>query len=231
MATLPSDYQPLPQPLGASVLIAGPPVNSGVGSVLPRTGGNSTSVTTSTSYPPHHGTVTNQAEQPCRSGVGLVGSEGNIPSVISPSPLIHLQGGTLPASNANPPPMRDVPSTTTANPNVLTQPGAGASPATTVPHDSASSVVPPTSPVTALPVAFCSVPLMDQIPQIPRFTGEGRATGESFSEWHGHFENVATLAGWNDHWKLVHLTSNLRDTAVAFLPPKYAASIRYWWQP
>ena len=27
---------------------------------------------------------------------------------------------------------------------------------------------------------------------------------------------MATLAGWNDHWKLVHLTSNLRDTAMAF---------------
>ena len=57
---------------------------------------------------------------------------------------------------------------------------------------------------------------MGRIPQIPRFTGEGRAVGESFSEWHEHFENVATLAGWNDHWRLVHLTSNLQDTAMAF---------------
>ena len=57
---------------------------------------------------------------------------------------------------------------------------------------------------------------MGQLPQIPRFTDEGRARGESFSEWHEHFENIAMLAGWNDHWKLVHLTSNLRDTAMAF---------------
>ena len=211
VATLPSAF---PQ---ASALIAQPPVNSGVGSVLPRTGvegSNPTSVTTSTFYPPHHGTVTNQAEQPWRSGVGLAGSAGNVPSVISPSPLIHLQGGTLPASNANPPPMRDVHSTTPVNPNVLTQPGAGATPATTVPHDSGTSVVPRTSPVTTLPVAVCSVPLMGQIPQIPHFTEEGGATGESFSEWHEHFENVAMLAGWNDYWNLVHLTSNLRDIAM-----------------
>ena len=46
---------------------------------------------------------------------------------------------------------------------------------------------------------------MGQIPQIPRFTGEGRATGESFSEWHEHYVNVVTLAGWNDDWKLVNL--------------------------
>ena len=66
------------------------------------------------------------------------------------------------------------------------------------------------------PIPYCPIPMMGQIPQVPRFTGEGRATGDSFSEWHEHFENVATLACWNDHWKLVHLTSNLRDTAMAF---------------
>ena len=67
------------------------------------------------------------------------------------------------------------------------------------------------------PIApWMQLPLMGQIPQIPPFTGEGRATGESFNEWHEHFENVAKLAGWDDHWKLVHLTSNLRDTAMAF---------------
>ena len=49
-----------------------------------------------------------------------------------------------------------------------------------------------------------------------RFTGEGQATGDSFAEWHEHFENLARLAGWDDHWKLVHLTSNLCDTAMAF---------------
>ena len=59
------------------------------------------------------------------------------------------------------------------------------------------------------PVPLWSVPaVIGRIPQIPSFTGE-RAAGESFSDWHEHFENVAKLAGWDDHWKLVHLTSNL----------------------
>ena len=70
--------------------------------------------------------------------------------------------------------------------------------------------------VSPPPPALCLFPLMDQVPPIPCFTGEGCAIGESFVEWHEHFENVATLAGWNDHWKLVHLTSNLGDTALAF---------------
>ena len=55
-----------------------------------------------------------------------------------------------------------------------------------------------------------------QIPPIPKITGEGRAMGDSFAEWHEHFENVAGLVGWDDLWKLVHLKSNLRDTAMAF---------------
>ena len=60
------------------------------------------------------------------------------------------------------------------------------------------------------------MPFMGQIPQIPRFTGEDRATCDSFAEWHEHFENIARLVGWDDHWRLIHLTSNLRDTALAF---------------
>ena len=35
-------------------------------------------------------------------------------------------------------------------------------------------------------------------------------------DWIEHFESVATLAGWNDHFKLVHLASALRGTARAF---------------
>jgi hypothetical protein len=54
--------------------------------------------------------------------------------------------------------------------------------------------------------------IMGQIPQIPCFTGDGCATGESFTEWHEHFENVTRLVGWDEHWKLAHLTSNLRET-------------------
>lgn len=45
---------------------------------------------------------------------------------------------------------------------------------------------------------------MGQILQMTRFI-RGRAIGESFSEWQEHFENVAMLAGWNDHWTLAYL--------------------------
>ena len=77
-------------------------------------------------------------------------------------------------------------------------------------------VVQPTCAVQPPGVTPFHVPLLGQLPQIPRFTGEGHGSGESFSEWHEHFENIAKLVGWDDHWKLVHLTSNLRDTASSF---------------
>ena len=75
---------------------------------------------------------------------------------------------------------------------------------------------PPLQPTEPHRVAAFPMPFMGQIPHIPRFSGEGQASGESFSEWHEHFNNIATLVGWDDHWKLVHLTSSLRDTAMAF---------------
>ena len=75
---------------------------------------------------------------------------------------------------------------------------------------------PPPSTATAMPVPFYPIPMVGQIPRIPRFTGKGRAVGESFKEWHEHFENVARLTGSDDQWKLAHLTSNLGDTALAY---------------
>ena len=53
------------------------------------------------------------------------------------------------------------------------------------------------------PFPVFSMPIMGQIPQIPCL---------SFTEWHEHFENVTRLVGWDEHWKLAHLTSNLRET-------------------
>ena len=100
---------------------------------------------------------------------------------------------------------------TSAQPSTTSQGAVGP---TGVPTTTTGSDV--LSPPWTAALPLCSVPMMGQIPQIPRFTGEGRATGDSFVEWHEHFENVAKLAGWDDHWRLVHLTSNLRDTAMAF---------------
>ena len=57
-----------------------------------------------------------------------------------------------------------------------------------------------------------AVPLLGHLPQIPKFSGDIQDGGETFLEWLEQFK----LVGWNDHWKLVHLTSNLRGTAAAF---------------
>ena len=62
---------------------------------------------------------------------------------------------------------------------------------------------------TALPLS-----LMTPLPRIPPFSGEGQEV--RFVEWHEHFENVANLTGWIDHWRLVHLASNLKGTATSF---------------
>ena len=77
-----------------------------------------------------------------------------------------------------------------------------------------AQVAPPA--MTRLGAMPFAMPMLGQLPPIPRFTGDGHESGESFAEWHEHFENVAKLVGWDDHWKLVHLTSCLRDTASAF---------------
>ena len=62
---------------------------------------------------------------------------------------------------------------------------------------------------TSLPLS-----LRNPLPRIPPFSGVGQETG--FVEWHKHFQNVVNLAGWDDHWRLVHLTSSLKDTAASF---------------
>ena len=54
------------------------------------------------------------------------------------------------------------------------------------------------------------------LPQVPNFSGGEQRDGETVQDWIEHFESVALLAGWNDHFKLVHLVSLLRGTAHAF---------------
>ena len=55
-----------------------------------------------------------------------------------------------------------------------------------------------------------------QLPQIPPFSGEEADNQEAFIEWHDQFAAVAMLAGWDDHYKLVHLTTRLRGRAHSF---------------
>ena len=196
---LPNHYLSLP-PQSASVVVPQTSVNTGVGDDLQGVrSSNPTPPSTSLTQYPIGGTVPHQqVGEPSWTGVTRV-VRNPLPSVTE-APAASSSNLVLGAPS---------PATTT-HINSLTQLGTGVLPATMAPHVDA---VPP---AVTQSVAIRSVPLMGQLPQIPRFTGEGRATGESFSEWHEHFENVAMLAGWNDHWKLVHLTSNLRDTAMAF---------------
>ena len=58
--------------------------------------------------------------------------------------------------------------------------------------------------------------LLAQLPQIPRFSGEDLSDGETFLDWFEQFESVATLGKWNDHCKLVNLTTRLRGAAYSF---------------
>ena len=53
------------------------------------------------------------------------------------------------------------------------------------------------------------------LPQIPNFYGDQK-DGETFQDWVEQFEAVGSLAGWNDHFKLVYLTSALKGAAKSF---------------
>ena len=57
----------------------------------------------------------------------------------------------------------------------------------------------------------------NQLPPISRFTGEENCSESgTFSDWLEQFEAVAILAGWNEHAKLVNVTTRLRGTAYSF---------------
>ena len=58
--------------------------------------------------------------------------------------------------------------------------------------------------------------LAQQLPPIPKFTGEEITKGETFRDWKEQFEMVAELGGWDAHTKLVNLTTRLKGQAYAF---------------
>ena len=67
------------------------------------------------------------------------------------------------------------------------------------------------------------------LPQIPNFYGGDQKDGETFEDWVEHFESVAGLAGWDDHFRLVHLASSLRGAANSFYrscPPTQRSNYR-----
>ena len=60
------------------------------------------------------------------------------------------------------------------------------------------------------------VPMLNQLPPITRFSGEEQPDGETFQDWLEQFESVAQLGGWNNHAKLVNLSTRLRGSAYSF---------------
>ena len=59
--------------------------------------------------------------------------------------------------------------------------------------------------------------LAQQLPPIPKFTGEEQHQGgETFEDWKEQYEMAATLGGWDDQTKLVNLVTRLRGQAYAF---------------
>ena len=83
----------------------------------------------------------------------------------------------------------------------------------TLPRCSGITEITHTSPTTVM-VAPAS--LMTQLPPNQRFGGEDIEEGETFQDWKEQFEAIAMMAGWNDHSKLVNLTTRLRGAAYSF---------------
>ena len=60
--------------------------------------------------------------------------------------------------------------------------------------------------------------LAQQLPPLPKFTGDGQVGSEEerFDEWLERLEMVATMCGWNEQAKLVNLITRLRGQAYSF---------------
>ena len=93
-----------------------------------------------------------------------------------------------------------------------------------IPPTSSSSIRPMAAPVAGMTpaVEVETRPLgypergANLLPQIPNFNRNEQRDGETVQDWVEHFESVSGLAGWNDHFKLVHLTLALRGAARSF---------------
>ena len=57
---------------------------------------------------------------------------------------------------------------------------------------------------------YSPVPMLNQLPPIKRYSGEEQP------DWLEQFESVAQLGGWNNHAKLVNLSTRLRGSAYSF---------------
>ena len=58
--------------------------------------------------------------------------------------------------------------------------------------------------------------LGQQVPSLEKFRGDNGAGGETIQEWIEQLELMAEAFGWDERTKLVHLTTRLAGTALAF---------------
>ena len=146
---------------------------------------------------------------PPRSGAAVTSSAQavvNAPTVVSSSmdPTPRSMGTDLPTSVANWVTQGSTPPVTTS----------GVSQRATVTLTPAAGVL--TAPV-GTPGMSLAYPMMHpNLPQLPNFHCGDQRDGETFEDWWDHFEAVAKIAGWDQNFKLVHLTAALRGNAKSF---------------
>lgn len=58
--------------------------------------------------------------------------------------------------------------------------------------------------------------LAQQLPPLPKFTGETKGEGETILEWLEQFELIAAACQWSDSTRLVNLVTRLKGQAFAF---------------
>ena len=106
----------------------------------------------------------------------------------------------------------------------ITTPTTSLMPTVTPPTDTLAASVAPMMPTSGtvgpaiatavgVPAGFTSAHLL---PPIHPYYGGEQKDGETFQDWLEHFETVSKLARWDDHYKLVHLTTSLRGSAKSF---------------
>ena len=86
----------------------------------------------------------------------------------------------------------------------------------TTPPVSSTGITHPATVASVLPPPGVFPTSTHFLPQIQPYYGGDQRDGETFQDWLEHFEAVALLARWDDHYKLVHLTTSLRSMAKSF---------------
>ena len=188
----------------------------------PPGGGHSRSLPERSQIPPTHG------YQPTGPYMGPERTQAVTPASHPPDPSVSLQptalglgGHPQPAAYAS---RHEYHGVAMSGGLGTTPVGAGGAACLTLPGDGVAGSRPTQAPAPIFPMPF-----VGQIPQIPWFTGEGHASSDSFSEWHEHFENIAKLVGWDDHWRLVHFCGTQLHRSIARVGWMCVVTTGLWW--